>query len=282
MEMMSKPKDVGLSSARLARIRPWIQDYLDAEKLRGATILVARHGKAVFSESFGFRDLEAKQPMTADTILRFYSMTKPITSVAMMMLYEQGFFQLDTPVAEFIPSFKDVGVYVFGEDADMVTEPQNIAMTLHHLLTHTSGLTYGFGNAGLIPELYQERHTDFEPHDGSLEEVVDRLAQIPLEFQPGQRWNYGVSFDVLGRVVEVVSGKPLDAFFKEHIFEPLGMKDTGFYLPESKVKRLVLVQKPSDDGKWVRVEGWGTAEEAKAEVLASIKMYQDAPEKPYF
>lgn len=254
MEMISKPQDVGLSSTRLARIRPWIQGYLDAGKLPGATILVARHGKAVFCESFGFRDLEAQQPMTADTILRFYSMTKPITSVALMMLYEQGFFQLDAPVAEFIPSFKDVSVYVSGEDTDMVTEPQNIPMTLQHLLTHTSGLTYGFGNAGLIPERYQERHTDFEPHDGPLKEVVDRLAQIPLEFQPGQRWNYGVSFDVLGRVVEVISGKPLDVFFKEHIFEPLGMKDTGFAVPKDKLDRFAALYKRTDENDLTLLE----------------------------
>jgi CubicO group peptidase (beta-lactamase class C family) len=184
--------------------------------------------------------------MTADTILRFYSMTKPMTAMALMMLYEQGFFQLDAPVAEFIPSFKDVSVYVSGGDTDMVTEPQNNPMTLHHLLTHTSGLTYGFGNPGLIPQLYRARHTDFEPHDGLLQEVVDRLAQIPLEFQPGQRWNYGVSFDVLGRVVEVVSGKPLDAFFKERIFEPLGMQDTGFAVPREKLDRFAALYKRTD------------------------------------
>jgi CubicO group peptidase (beta-lactamase class C family) len=254
MEAIAKPEEVGLSSTRLARIRPWIQGYLDVGKLPGATILVARHGKVVFCESFGFRDLEAQQPMTADTMLRFYSMTKPITSVAMMMLYEQGFFQLDDPVAEFIPSFKDVSVYVSGEDIHMVTEPQNIPMTLHHLLTHTSGLTYGFGNAGLIPELYQEHHTDFEAHDGCLEEVVDRLAQIPLEFQPGQRWNYGVSFDVLGRVVEVVSGKPLDAFFKQNIFEPLGMKDTGFAVPKDKLDRFAALYERSDENDLMLLE----------------------------
>jgi CubicO group peptidase (beta-lactamase class C family) len=243
-----------MSSARLAGIRPWIQSYLDAGKLPGATILVARHGKVVFCESAGFRDLAAQLPMTADTILRFYSMTKPITAIALLMLYEQGFFQLDDPVAEFIPSFEDVRVYVSGEDIHLVTEPQNIPMTLHHLLTHTSGLTYGFGNAGLIPELYQQQHTDFEPHDGSLAEVVDRLAQLPLEFQPGQRWNYGVSFDVLGRVVEVVSGKPLDVFFKEKIFEPLGMKDTGFAVPRDKLDRFAALYERTDENGLMLLE----------------------------
>lgn len=254
MEAIAKPEEVGLSSTRLARIRPWIQRYLDAGKLPGATTLVARHGKVVYCESSGYCDVEAQKPMSADTILRFYSMTKPITAAALMMLYEEGLFQLDDPVAEFIPSFKDVRAYVSGEDIHMVTEPQNIPMTLHHLLTHTSGLTYGFGNEGLIPELYQQHHTDFRTHDGPLAEVVDRLAQIPLEFQPGQRWNYGVSFDVLGRVVEVISGKSLDEFFREHIFEPLGMKDSGFAVPKDKLDRFAALYERTDENDLALLE----------------------------
>jgi CubicO group peptidase (beta-lactamase class C family) len=241
MKEMALPEHVGLSSARLERIQPWIQAYLDAGKLPGATILVARHGKAAYCRSFGLSDLEANKPMTIDTILRFYSMTKPITTVALMMLYEQGHFQLDDPVAAFIPSFKDLRVYVSDEKNDMVTEPLHLPMTLHHLLTHTSGLTYGFGNQGPIAELYRAHHTDFGDHDGPLEEVVERLAQIPLEFQPWRRWNYGISFDVLGRVVEVVSGKPLDTFFKERIFEPLDMVDTGFAVPKDQLDRFAAL-----------------------------------------
>lgn len=241
MEVLAKPEEVGLSSKRLARIRPWLRGYLETGKLPGATTLVARHGKVVFCESEGFRDLEATKTMTADTILRFYSMTKPITSVALMILYEAGLFQLDDPVSEFIPSFKNTRVYVSGDPDDTVSEPLQTPITLHHLLTHTSGLTYGFGNEGPIPELYQKHHTDFDTHDGPLEKVVERLTQIPLEFQPGHRWNYGVSSDVLGRVVEVVSGQSLDVFFREKILDPLGMVDTGFAVPQDKADRFAAL-----------------------------------------
>ena len=191
--------------------------------------------------------MEANQPMQTDTILRFYSMTKPITAVAVLMLYEEGCFQLDDPVTEFIPGIKDLRVYVSGEGDDMATEPLCQPMTLHHLLTHTSGLTYGFGEEGPIPELYQRHHTDFDDHDGPLEAVVERLAQIPLQFQPGTRWNYGVSFDVLGRVVEVVSGQPLDRFFQERIFKPLDMVDTGFAVPQDQLHRFAALYERTEE-----------------------------------
>jgi len=241
MEAFAKPEEVGMSSKRLAHIIPWLNGYLENAKLPGATVMVARHGKVVFCESAGFRDIEAAKPMTVDTILRFYSMTKPITSVALMMLYEKGLFQLDDPVSEFIPQFKDTRVYVSGDPADMVCERLQAPITLHHLLTHTSGFTYGFGNEGPISELYQKHHTDFDPHDGPLEKVVDRLAKIPLEFQPGLRWNYGVSTDVLGRVVEVVSGQSLEIFFREKILDPLGMVDTGFRVSPDKTDRFAAL-----------------------------------------
>jgi CubicO group peptidase (beta-lactamase class C family) len=241
MAVFAKPEEVGLSSERLRRIRPWLRGYLETGKIPGATTLVARHGKIVFCESEGFRDLETSKPMTADTILRFYSMTKPITSVALMMLYEEGLFQLDDPVSEFIPEFKNTRVYVSGDTDDMVCEPLKTPITLQHLLTHISGLTYGFGNPGPISQLYQENHTDFGTHDGLLEIVVERLARIPLEFQPGHRWNYGVSTDVIGRVVEVVSGQSLNAFFQKKILDPLGMVDTGFAVPRGKADRFAAL-----------------------------------------
>jgi CubicO group peptidase (beta-lactamase class C family) len=256
---MCKPEDVGLSSARLELIQPWIQTYLDAGKLPGATIFVARHGKAAYCKSFGLRDVEANQPMGTDTILRFYSMTKPITTVALLMLFEEGRFQLDDPVAAFIPSFKDLRVYVSGEGDDMVTEPLHIPMTLHHLLTHTSGLTYGFGNEGPIPELYRAQHADFGDHNGSLEAVVERLAQIPLQFQPWQRWNYGVSTDVLGRVVEVISGQPLDTFFKERIIRPLDMVDTGFAVPKDQIHRFAALYERTDEKDLSLLEAPGSS-----------------------
>ncbi len=247
MMEIENPEEVGLSSARLARIKPWIQRYLDSGKLPGATVFVARHGRAAYCETFGYSDLADRKPMNTDTILRFYSMTKPITAVALMMLYEEGLFQLDDPVAAFIPSFKDLRVCVSSQGSDMVTEPLQMPVTLHHLLTHTSGLTYGFGNPGRIPELYQKHHTDFGNHDGPLQEVVERLAQIPLQFQPGKRWNYGVSFDVLGRVVEVISGRSLDEFFRKRIFDPLGMVDTGFVVPNDKLHRFAALYEKTED-----------------------------------
>ncbi len=239
MDVNSTPERLGLSSERLARIRPWMQRYIDEAKLPGATVLVARHGEAAFSETIGYGDLENKKPLAQDSIMRFYSMTKPITSVAVMMLYEQGLFQLDDPLSAFIPAFKDMQVYRSGSSENLVTEPAVKPITVWNLLTHTSGLTYGVGNEGTVPELYVKNRTDFHPDDGLLEVVINRLAKIPLAFQPGSRWGYSVSFDVLGRLVEILSGQPLDIFCKQNIFEPLGMVDTGFCIPESKLNRFV-------------------------------------------
>jgi CubicO group peptidase (beta-lactamase class C family) len=158
-------------------------------------------------------------------------------------------------VSEFIPSFKSTRVYVSGDPDDMVSEPMQTPITLHHLLTHTSGLTYGSGNEGPIPQLYQKYHTDFDTHDGPLEKVMERLAQIPLEFQPGHRWNYGVSTDVLGRVVEVVSGQSLDVFFQEKILDPLGMVDTGFAIPKEKADRFAALYVKSEENDLSLREG---------------------------
>ncbi len=247
MEINAKPEEVGLSTERLARIRPWVQRYLDEGKLPGSTTLVARRGQVVYCESLGYSDLEARKPLKADNILRFYSMTKPITAVALLMLYEKGLFQLDDPVSEFIPGFKDMQVYVSGTNSDMVTAPATEPITLHHLLTHTSGLTYGGLNEGPIPDLYVENQVEFHPQNGSLADVVDRLSQMPLEFQPGSRWNYSVSLDVVGRVVEVIAGQALDTFMQERIFDPLGMTDTAFAVPESKLDRFAALYEKTDD-----------------------------------
>jgi CubicO group peptidase (beta-lactamase class C family) len=247
MKVNARPEAVGLSSNRLSRIRPWMQKYLDENKLAGATTLVARHGQVIYCDSLGYRDLEGRQSMETGTILRIYSMTKPITSVALMMLYEEGHFQLDDPVAEFIPSFKDLQVYVSGSGGEMITESLNRPMTIHHLLTHTSGLIYGFGDSGPLPDLYKKYSTDFGTHDGKLGDVVERLSKIPLSFQPGERWNYGVSTDVLGRLVEVISGQSLDDFFQNRILKPLKMEDTGFALPSAKADRFAALYECMED-----------------------------------
>jgi len=243
-----------LSPARLARIKSWMQMYIECGRLPGATTLVARHGKVVFCETMGYGDLEEKKSLAQDSILRFYSMSKPITAVAVMMLYEQGLFQLDDPLADFIPAFRNMEVYQSGSGDNMITTPATTPITIHHLLTHTSGLTYAVENEGGIPGLYTENRTDFNPDDGPLESVVDRLANIPLEFEPGSRWEYSVSFDVLGRFVEVVSSKPLDTFLKENIFDPLGMEDTGFFVPESKHDRFVSLYQCTPEAPLVLME----------------------------
>ncbi|OQY05001.1 MAG: serine hydrolase [Desulfobacteraceae bacterium 4572_123] len=254
MDVGSVPERLGLSKERLGRIRTWMQRYIDEAKLPGATTLVARHGEVAFSQTLGYGDLEKKKPLTQDSILRFYSMTKPVTAVAVMMLYEQGIFQLDDPLSAFIPAFRDMKVYQSGPAENPVTKPADKSITIRELMTHTSGLTYGMENEGAVPELYLKWKTEFNPNNGPLEAVVNRLAKIPLEFQPGSRWEYSVSFDVLGRLVEIISGKSLDIFFREHIFEPLGMIDTGFHVPESKLDRFVSLYERTQESDLSLVE----------------------------
>ncbi|MDH3693942.1 MAG: beta-lactamase family protein [Gammaproteobacteria bacterium] len=243
---MSK-RNSGFSIDRLKKIRPWMQHYVDTGKLAGALTLVARHGEIVCLESCGQRDMENNLPVTEDTIFRIYSMTKPITSVAIMMLYEDGHFQLNDPICEFIPEFKNMRVYNGGEGDAIRTEAAERDITIHHLLTHTSGLTYGLLNNTPVAKLYVEQQTDFNHRIDDLETVVNRLAGIALEFEPGTRWNYGVSTDVLGRIVEIVSGKSLDQFIQEKITEPLGMHDTGFSLRGENTDRLAALHEFTQD-----------------------------------
>lgn len=239
MSIHPEPEALGLSPSRLARIKSWMQAYVDTGKLPGATVLVARHGEIAFCETLGYGDLEKKTPLRHDSILRFYSMTKPVTAAAVMMLYEQGLFQLDDPLSRYIPAFKQMQVYQSGPPDDPVTRPAAKPITIHHLLTHTSGLTYGVENAGGVPEMYCRQRTDFFPDSGPLEAVVNRLAALPLVFEPGSLWEYSVGFDVLGRLVEILSGMSLDVYMKENIFDPLGMTDTGFWVPADKMDRFV-------------------------------------------
>ena len=245
----AEPEDVGLCSRRLSRICPWIRAYVEAKKLPGALTLVARRGEVVFLDCLGWRDLEARTPLELNSIFRFYSMSKPITSVAVMMLYEEGWFQLDDPVSKFIPELEDMKVYRQGEASRILCEPAASPITIQQLLTHTSGLTYGFSGDDEISRQYYEARADFGCKSGPLCEVVARLAEIPLVNHPGTRWNYGVSTDVLGYLVEVVSGTTLDRFLAERVFAPLGMVDTAFSVPASKLDRFCSLYGPSEEGK---------------------------------
>ena len=241
-----EPEEVGFASDRLERIGRHFRQYVDDGRLPGWTVAVARGGRVAYVERYGQRDLEAGLPIEPDTIFRIYSMTKPITSVAALMLWEEGAFQLKDPVSKFVPSFADAKVWRGGSVVAPVLDPVTEPMLIWHLLTHTSGLTYGFHYAHPVDDLY--RRAGFEwgsPPDLDLAGVCDRLAGLPLLFQPGREWNYSTSTDVLGRVVEVAAGQPLDQFFRERIFEPLGMVDTGFFVPEAEHHRLAALYMPA-------------------------------------
>ena len=229
----SASESLRFDPARLGRLSTWMERYVTERKFAGSSVLINRAGEEVFFNAAGHRDAEAGLPFERDTVARIYSMTKPITSVAIMMLVERGLFHLDAPLSDFVPEFAQCSALVDGATNLDQTEPSR-PPTIHQLMTHTSGFTYPF-NPGVLPAAMEELGLIFKPNQGPLEEVVKTLATLPLAFQPGKRWEYSVSTDVLGRVVEVVAGKSLAAFFADEIFEPLGMTDTGFSVaPENR------------------------------------------------
>ena len=237
------PEDVGISAERLERIRPVMQGYVDDGRIAGFLTAVARRGKVVHFETIGMGDIENNKPIEADTIFRIHSMSKPITSVAVMMLYEEGHFQLDTPVSDFISEFKNMKVY--NEDQTEILDAKR-EITIKHLLTHTAGLTYGWGNEP-IDERYQKANL-FQPGT-PLGDSVKKLSEIPLAHEPGQEWTYGVSVDVLGYLVEVVSGMPFEKFLQTRLFEPLGMVDTAFSVPVEKLDRFAALYELNKKGE---------------------------------
>ena len=237
----ASPESVGLSSERLERISAEVQRTIDQKRIAGAVTMVMRHGRVAWLKAQGMQDREAGKPMQTDSIFRICSMTKAITSLAVMMLYEEGRFQLDDPISLYIPEFKNPKVLVKPPSGKPYTIPAKSEITIRELLTHTSGLTYHW-NPDLGP-LYKEANVahGLLQYDGTIGDSVKRLAALPLLFNPGERFEYSLGIDVLGYFVEVMSGQPLDQFFKTRIFDPLDMKDTYFYVPESKVARLATV-----------------------------------------
>ncbi len=229
---VASPESVGLSSGKLKEARQAVQALVDQKEVAGAVLAVARRGKVVQHDAVGVMDVAGGKPMKPDTIFRIFSMTKPVTTVAAMMLVEDGKIQLDDPVVKYLPEFKDLRVHTGKGDETVAAQR---AMTIRDLMRHTSGLTYGFFDATPVDQLYQ-KHKVLDPGD-SLQDLVVKLGKLPLLYQPGTRFQYSVSTDVLGRIVEVASGKPLDVFFEERIFKPLGMKDTGFSVPDEKLPR---------------------------------------------
>ena len=248
-----RPENVGLSSSRLARVDQAMAKYVESGKLAGTLTVVARHGKIAHFQPLGLRDIESQMPMERDTIFRIYSMSKPITSVAVMMLYEEGRFLLTDPIQKFIPAFADVRVLEQTPAGVDLVPPQR-AITIRDLLTHTAGLAYGL-EEDYIDQLYKKEIWEAMERDpeATLEEMVEAVAELPLAYHPGQGWRYSVAIDVLGCLVQVASSMPFDAFLQERIFEPLDMVDTGFYVPADKLERFATNYAPGEDSTGLKV-----------------------------
>ena len=253
--------DVGFDPDRLGRIDAHFARYVDDGRLPGWLVVVSRGGHVAHLSTYGQRDLEAGLPVETDTLFRWYSMTKPVTSVAAMMLYEEGLFELKDPVSRFIPSFADMRVYRAGSAINPVLEPASEPVRIWHLLTHTAGLTYGFHHAHPVDTLYRQAGFEWgSPPGADLAACCDLWAGLPLLFQPGSEWNYSVATDVLGRVVEVASGMSLDRFFAERIFQPLGMDEAAFQVAEGDQDRLAALYVPNPATRQaVRMDAMGAA-----------------------
>lgn len=237
---VADPETLGFDGKKLAATERLLNEYIDQRRIAGAVSLVARRGEIVQLLALGRADLETGTPMTLDTLFRIFSLTKPVTSVATLMLAERGDISLDDPVEDYIPAFRDTPVFVGEENGQLVTEPPRRSPTVSHLLTQTSGIAGTAMPPGEpLAALYRRARIGDEGQ--TLEETVDKLAEIPLLFHPGEQWRYGVSTDVLARVIEVASGMRFGDFLRKNVFEPLGMHDTGFTVPEDKQPRLATI-----------------------------------------
>ena len=257
---VAQPESVGISGEGLERLTTATQEFVDEGKLAGVLTMVAREGRIVHVSAVGQRGVDGDRPLTEDALFRIYSMSKPITSVAAMMLYEEDAFQLSDPVSSFLPELKQLEV--LGEDGERV--PMEKTMTMQHLLTHTAGFSYGFDPKDPVDRLYQE----VKPMGAAdLDGFIERLATLPLKFEPGTRWHYSVASDVVGAVVERISGQSLDVFLRERLFRPLDMRDTFFNVPEDKLSRLL------PNHGWDRQEGKLVAFDARAKGRRAATMY---------
>lgn len=235
--LTASPEEVGICSSRLERINDLTSSYINQGKLVGTISAVSRRNQLVHIQCSGQMDLETGRPMQEDAIFRIYSMTKPVTSIALMILYERGHFQLDTPISNFIPEFKNPLVFVGGTVDEPITENAKREITIRDLLTQTSGLTYGLFSATPVDQMYARAGINVEHNEDTVGDLVRRVAKIPLLFSPGTQWCYSVATDVLGHLIEIITGQPLDKFFQKEILDPLGMVDTSFYVPVSKQDR---------------------------------------------
>ncbi|MFD8499528.1 serine hydrolase domain-containing protein [Amycolatopsis sp. NPDC059657] len=268
LKVDSDPADLGFDADRLGRIDTHFARYVDNGLLPGWLAVISRQGKIAYVGTSGLRDVEAGLPVELDTRWRIFSMTKPITSVAAMMLYEQGLFQLTDPISQWLPEFAEPRVFTKGSSLRPVTEPATEPIRVWHLLTHTAGLTYGFHHAGPVDALYRAQGYEWGTPPGlDLAACSQAWAKLPLVFQPGSEWNYSVATDVLGRLVEVVAGKPLDEFFSEAIFGPLGMTETAFWTEDTDRLAAMYVPTPGT-GKIVRNDAFGAVGAARPDCLS--------------
>ncbi len=262
--MTATPESLGMCSTRLKRIDRFLAErYIDSGRLPCAQLVVTRDGQQVHQSVLGKASLESGTPLREDSIVRVYSMTKPITSVAFMMLVEQGLVALDDPVHRFIPSWRNLGVYVAGGDGlpgtppGWQTRPTEAPMRIIDLLRHTSGLTYGFQSRTNVDAAYRANKIDPCAQSDGLDAFIETLAKVPLEFSPGAAWNYSVSTDVLGYLIGKISGLPFDEYLRRHVFEPLGMVDTAFHVGDDKAARLTECYVNGPDGKLVPLTSLG-------------------------
>lgn len=258
MPDIETPANAGMCADRLARMPSFFQSYLDRKKFSGLSLLVSRGGSIVHQSHQGVMDWETKKPIEADTLFRIYSMTKPITSVALMMLYEEGAFRLEHELFRYLPEFADVKVFESGDVESFTTRAPDRPIQVRDLLTHTSGLTYDFLVQHPVDKMYRRsKLRGIGSEDLTLEAFVQQLAQHPLVFSPGTKWNYSFATDVCGRLVEVLSGQALDKFFQTRIFEPLGMTDTFFRVPQDKAHRLATCYERDPATKEIKVQDAG-------------------------
>src|ERR1700727_2964055 len=243
----AKAESVGMLTERLARLDEGMKSLVDQGRLAGVVTMVSRHGKVVAFDTAGKRDIASNAPMPKDSIFRIYSMSKPITGVAMMMLFEEGKWQLNDPVAKYVPEFANLKVYGTDADHNVVLKDQDHPVTMRELMSHTGGFTYGYFSNTPIDKL--QREADVLNVGNTLEEMISRVAKLPLNAQPGSEWHYSISVDIQGYIVQKLSGMPFEEFLEKRILKPLGISDTGFYVPKEKLNRFAEFYNYDNDGK---------------------------------
>jgi CubicO group peptidase (beta-lactamase class C family) len=263
------PQALGFRPEMLARFRPWLASYVDSGRLPGGLLIIARRGQVALVECLGHKDAEVAAPLEADALFRIYSMTKPVTAVAVLQLMEAGAFTLETPLSEFLPDFAEMAVLQAEDGPVERSRPSRRAVTVGDLLTHRAGLTYGLLNDSPLAKYYRENKLDFGPRDGRNAEIVSRLADTPLLCEPAGLWRYGVAFDVLGHLVELVSGRDLATYLRQEVFAPLAMKDTAFSVPDGKIDRFAsLYRATAGDGMALVEDAEGSLYRGDVETLS--------------